>query len=430
MAVVLTGGRTLLALVTQKLITLWLGPAGLAQMGQFQTVWVLFQSLAIGGGRDGLVKLTAEQETTGVNHSVRMPLAAFSAFTLIAGALLSVIFFILSPQIIDYLELPSVWLPALRISALLIFFSGPSSCLQSYFMGRAKWRSLAGVQAITALSPLLVLGALYLGPLSLDSLSPLVFSLPPLITIMCLSVFNSYRSFRFFFTQLIDLSVLKKFWPAYRRLAVMALPGIAISPISLVLVRQILAAEAGWEITGLYQALLRMFDYPILLFTSFLSLYYLPALGRNTGGRNTAWKHYTWRAFGILCLLTLLMAIIGPVQRPLIATLYTREVVVPDFWYYCFVLNTFLKLWVWLLCMQLLITEAWKAYWIVELVSAFLWISLSAYFVPAMGVNGILLASLTELIASLVILYLVLPGIKRKMIAGKHTDVNAAKKMV
>ncbi|KMQ51582.1 Lipopolysaccharide biosynthesis protein [Chitinispirillum alkaliphilum] len=410
-AVFLTGSRTLFALLTQKLIAMWLGPSGLAQLGQFQTVWMLFQSLSTGGGQDGLVKLTAEQKDP---HTSKIPLAAFSAFTMITGAVLSVLLFLSSPHIITHLELPPDWLIALRISALLIFFSGPCTCLQSWFMGRGMWGSLISIQTITSLSPLVILGLVFYTPMDINTMSPLIFSLPPVISIMCLSLFNFFRATKFFFKHLINFSALKTFWPAYRRLAVMALPAVVVSPVSLIAARQILARNEGWEVTGLYQALLRFFNYPILLFTTFLSVYYLPALGRSVGFKAREWKYHTLRVFLVLLVLCFFLALIGPAQKTLLRLLYTDDIIVPFTWYYAFVLTTFIKLWVWLLSMQLFILEAWKSYWIVELQSAVIWISLTALLVPALGVEGILISSIVELIISLILLYLILPKIRKR----------------
>lgn len=414
MALVLTSGRTLFALIVQKLITLWLGPVGLGQLGQFHSLWQVFQSLAAGGGRDGLTKLSAEKREQSVIRA-NQSLYAFVIFTSAAGVLLGLLLFFSAPMLIRWMDFPEMWRPVLHISAVLVLFSGPWFCLQSYFMGVGKWYLLVLIQGIASVTPVLILLILRFLPVDLKLFSPLAFSLPPLIAVLGLSVFQLPRA-RFitvsFFYNLKD--TLRTFWPNYKRLTLLVLPALFCGPLSLIIVRHFLSVRLGWEITGQYQALLRFFELPVTLFVTFLSIYYVPELGRLKSKNNGNWGGFTRRVFLLLILFTLLLSALILKRKQIFTLLFSDEIVISSLWFSGFVIITFLRLWTWILGLQLLAFESWKPYWVIELTGSAIWVGLSLVVLPRFGVTGIIGAQIFESVISICMCYMALAGIRKK----------------
>ncbi|MFW5812944.1 MAG: hypothetical protein ACOCXC_01345 [Fibrobacterota bacterium] len=419
MALALTSTRTLFALITQKVITVWLGPAGLGQLGQFHSLWLVLQSLAGGGGQDGLIKLTAESNEHSkkrVNHT----LVAFSIFTLVSSAVLGLVLFIFTPYVVRLFDFPPEWSPVLKVSALLMLFCGPWLCLQSYFTGLGRWSSLVIVQGIAAVTPVATLFILRFNSLDIGLFSPLAFSLPPLISVLGLSLLQVRRLHLLVTPFFNDLRfVLKTFWPNYKRLTLLVLPALLCGPLSLILVRHILVQKAGWELTGQFQALVRFFDLPVTLFVTFLSFYYVPALGKLKGKGHEDWSAYTKRVFILLVLFSLSILGLIPGKNQIFSLLFSDEISISSLWFVGFAVNTFLKLWAWIFGLQLLAFEAWKPYWVCESLGAVIWVALSVVAIPQYGVAGIIGAQTIELTFTLCALYVSSLHIKRKVFRGE-----------
>lgn len=419
MAVVLTSTRTLFALITQKVITVWLGPAGLGQLGQFQSLWLVLQSLAGGGGQDGLIKLTAENN----EHSkerVNRSLFAFSIFTLISSAVLGLVLFIFTPSVIRLFEFPQAWSPVLKVSALLMLFCGPWLCLQSYYTGLGRWSSLVIVQGIASVTPVVTLCVLRFNSLDIGLFSPLAFSLPPMISVLGLSLLQ-VRKIHIVISPLFDdfRYSLKTFWPNYKRLTLLVLPALLCGPLSLIIVRHILVQKAGWELTGQFQALVRFFDLPVTLFVTFLSFYYVPVLGKLKGKGLDDWSVYTKRVFILLALFSLSVLALVLGKEQIFSLLFSDEIRISSLWFVWFAVNTFLKLWAWIFGLQLLAFEAWKPYWIFESLGAVIWVALSFITIPRFGVAGIIGAQTVELTFTLCALCFSSSSIRKKVFQGE-----------
>lgn len=260
------------ALVLNKILAVYVGPAGYAIIGQFQNAVAIVVSLAGGVVATGVTKATAQHfDDEAKQHAVWQTAIRFSLVaSLIVGASLLFINNSLAQWLLHRTDMSSVfvWL-ALSLPAMAV-----NNLLLAIVNGKKEVGIYVIANIIGSLISLLVIGllAFYFGLYG----ALVAFTINPAIVLLSTATMVARR----------DWFKAKFLWgqmnrPALRELSGFGLMGLTSAltvPVTFMLIRDHLATNLGLTSAGYWQASWKISEIYLMLVTTTLSVYYLPRL--------------------------------------------------------------------------------------------------------------------------------------------------------
>ena len=259
-------------LVVVKIIAMYVGPSGLAFIGQFQNFLAILMSFATGAINSGVVKYTAEHREDELEKqklwstAIRISLGAtfFTSLMLIAfHNYLSTLFFKTD-------EYGSIFL----IFAVTLVFFALNSLLLAILNGQKEIKKLITVGIVSSFVGLILTGGLtyyfglYGALLSYTTGQGLVF----FVTLGF--VFKSQWFKVKLFTEKLDSEYLKKLG----KYTAMAITSALTVPLSQIIVRNYIGESLSWNDAGYWEAIWKISSTYLMVVTATLSIYYLPRL--------------------------------------------------------------------------------------------------------------------------------------------------------
>ncbi|XOB99858.1 O-antigen translocase [Pseudomonadota bacterium DY0742] len=261
---------TLLGL--NKILAVYVGPAGYAALGQFQNAVQMLTTLASGAVNTGVTKYTAEyHDDVSKQHAVWRTAGSIS----LAGSLS------VTALIIVFNEpLASWFLKDEKLSSVFIWFAGT---LVPFVFNALLLAILNGKKEIRRYVVANIVGSLF----SLAVTTAMAVNFGLYGALIALAV---YQSLAFFVTLAITyrtnwFKLWYLFGPVDRKAAkklakftAMALTSAACIPLSHILIRNHLGETLGWDKAGYWEAMWRLSAAYLMMVTTTLSVYYLPRL--------------------------------------------------------------------------------------------------------------------------------------------------------
>lgn len=259
-------------LCINKILAIYVGPAGYAVLGQFQNAVQMITTFASGAINTGVTKYTAEY----CQNEAKQRLVWRTAGTVaLVGSLVtgSVIAFFNQPLASWFLKDTSLSGVFLWFAATLVLFTF-NTLLLAILNGKKE----IGRYVLANIS-----GSLF--ALLVTSIMAIQLGLYGALVALAI-----YQSITFFVTLLLCykapwFKVRYLFGRVDRQTALnlskytaMALTSAACVPVSHVLVRNHLGETLGWEVAGYWEAMWRLSAAYLMLVTTTLSVYYLPRL--------------------------------------------------------------------------------------------------------------------------------------------------------
>ena len=260
------------ALVLNKILAVFVGPAGYAVIGQFQNAVSIVVSLAGGVVAPGVTKMTAQHFDDEVKqHAVWQTAIRFSlGASLFAAISLLFIGNSLAQWLLHRADMSSVfvWL-ALTLPAM-----AANNLLMAIINGKKEVGIYVTVNIIGSLNSMLVTGLL---AFKFGLFGALVaFTINPAIMLLSTATIVARRDW--FKSRFIWGRITR---PALRELSGFGLMGLTSAltmPISYMLIRDHLASNLGLTAAGYWQASWKISEIYLMLVTTTLSVYYLPRL--------------------------------------------------------------------------------------------------------------------------------------------------------
>lgn len=372
--------RMVLSFLSIKITAVYLGPVGLALVGQFGNFFSLAQAAVGSAISTGVVNLTAQAD--GRPRQVAVWGTALRMSLLIGGAMALVVTVLAWPLAQWLLKDGSYW-PAIVLGAISIPLATAGTTMTAAING-IKRIDLLGIIGIAAA----LIGALIFIPLCYawgvrGGLTAYALSTCCTVAVALLVVVRAptlrLAEFRLSWDSAIARQLLA-FFP-------MLLVHAVAEPIAPLLMRDALVVQLGATNAGYWQAGLRLSDMYTLVLTTAVTMYLMPHLASIKGDR----------AFGRELAMTVLKvsgltaagALAVYLLRDLvIAIVFTKQFLpVGNLLDFLFLGNVF-KMASWPLRMALVIKLRAKWYILVEIAVAVLQIALTYLWLPPMGVRG------------------------------------------
>jgi PST family polysaccharide transporter len=383
----MAGLRMVCSFVSIKITAVTLGPAGLALVAQYSNFVSLFQSMLGQALMTGVVRLDAEY---GDDAARRRRVRSTAARMLLAlGLLFGVAVALLSGPV-------SQWLLSDRDHQMLVALLGLAvtaamiTDLLSGTLSAAREIGLVGTSTMVST----VLGLAIFAPCAWKwglqgalwaSMAVLVGS--ALVSIVVVAARSRGVKLADFFGP-FDRTECRKLLGFYPMLLING----ALTPLTLILVRDALVAQLGLESAGQWQATWRLSESYQAVIISSTALYFMASIGARVNDP-AALRQQVLRTLAMTTGSTALMAVlIGALREPIVHIVFSGKFHLVASMMPLQLVGDVLKMAGWILAMVLVATMRPRRYIALTILSMVSFVGLTHLLVPALGITGALWA--------------------------------------
>lgn len=374
---------TLLGL--NKILAIYVGPAGYAALGQFQNAVQMITTFASGALNTGVTKYTAEYyEDEARQHSVWRTAGTIALIGSLTTAVLVIIF---------NQHLAGWFLKDESMGSVFTWFA---ATLAFFVFNTLLLAILNGKKEIQRYVVANIAGSLF----SLIVTSVMAIQLGLYGALVALAI---YQSLTFFVTLLLTY---KAPWFKFRYLlgrvdkqaaknlakyTAMALTSAACVPVSHILIRNHLGETLGWDAAGYWEAMWRVSAAYLLLVTTTLSVYYLPKLSELHELSDI--KREIMQGYKIILPAAVVCGLAIYLLRDfIIRVLFTADFAPMESLFAWQMVGDTLKIGSWILAYLMLGKAMMKLFIASEVIFAVMFYGLTLIFTKTMGLEGVALA--------------------------------------
>ena len=262
--------KVLSGIVLNKIIAVYLGPAGLAMLGQFQNFAGILTGIGNASIQTGVVKKIAENSEKKYRNKI---LVNASILVLVLSAVSSIIVFGFSDYFAQVILFDVGFSTTIKIFSLSILFYAANVYFLSVLNGLREIRQLTFISILLSLIPILTIPLI----ITYFQISGVIYALiltQFLVFLLSYGVILKKHSYNFFKVKFskFDMGVIKillKFG------LVSFLSGLFLS-LSLLVIRSYIIESNSLESAGIWEAAYKISIYFNLLFLMPLSIHYMP----------------------------------------------------------------------------------------------------------------------------------------------------------
>ncbi|MDA7931167.1 oligosaccharide flippase family protein [Akkermansiaceae bacterium] len=281
MALLLTNTHVVIkvisALVVNKLVAIYLGPSGIAVIGQFQNISSLISSLAHGSIQTGNIKYVSEHRDN--KEILRKVLSSSIFITLSLTLFTAVITYLFAREIGELAFLPSDSHYLIRYFALTLFFYSANTSILSFLNGFGKIKSLTFLNIIQSVCTVLTVPIL----IFFYQLNGVVISLLStqalLFCISCI-LYRKKLGKASFFGGIGLSSVSREFSVRLLKYAFVTFSLGIIASVTMLLIRGIIINEGSLDSAGIWEGGWKVLLYFNMIFASPFSIFYFPRMSK------------------------------------------------------------------------------------------------------------------------------------------------------
>ncbi|HCH4654205.1 O-antigen translocase [Vibrio parahaemolyticus] len=272
LAIISTALRMLSGVIVNKAISVFIGPAGLATIGQFQNIQSMLLSFSQAGINTGVTKYISSQPS---NEEDKIISTAMK-ITFACSLFISVIILFSSSYLSEYVFDSEMFSIHFKVFSLTIFFYSFNQLVLSIINGRGKIKNYLSINILQSIYSLLFTSFLIFS-FKLDGAIWALVTNQAVITIFVYRKFSIEKiSIVSIFKSEIDFSLMRKLFSYSLMSAVL----IIVTPTSYLIVRNIVDNDFGANFAGYWQGVNYISSMYISTLTSILTVFYLPKLSK------------------------------------------------------------------------------------------------------------------------------------------------------
>ena len=264
--------KVIAGFVSIKIVAVYIGPSGLALMGQFQNFISMVSGITSAGANSGVVKYTAEHYEDEEAKRKIWSSALKISLVPIVPMVIAIIFLadFISMKLLNTTQYSSIFI----IFAVTIVFFVLNSLLTSILNGQKEIKKLTIINiagSIFGLGVTVVLVTKYhlYGALLAGIVSQSIVFFVTLTFVLKSSWFK---------LSMFLGSIDKEYRNKLLKFSLMFLTYATMTPLSHMVVRDYIGTNIGWDEAGYWQAIWRISETYLMLITTTLGVYYLPKL--------------------------------------------------------------------------------------------------------------------------------------------------------
>lgn len=400
----MTGFLTLLKMamgfVIAKVVAIYSGPTGMAMLGQVQSMVGSLNGIINSPVGSGVVRFTAEYKEQGYKSCAPWWRAALQ-WVLILSIITIPIGFLLAKPIAEWLFQDKTLAWVVMVTVAVLPFTAIGTLFNSIINGQQLYRRYVGLGIVSVLISscvMLTMIALYglRGALLSAALQAALIGLVMLIT----NFHQPWLKLHFWWGG-VDPRARKQMG-SYM---LMAITSALTVPISLILVRNILIAQVGWDATGQWQAVYKISEVYLGVITMALGTYYLPRLA-SLCGVDAILEEINKTTRIIIPIVAIMALGIYILRDVLISLLFTDAFRGARDLFSIQLTGDVIKIASWLYAYPMLSRGATKWFITTETIFSLSFVLLSYAFVSSIGLKGAVFAYLTNYALYFLCMYL------------------------
>ncbi|WP_076922945.1 O-antigen translocase [Pseudoalteromonas sp. SK20] len=393
-----TAVKLLAGLVINKAIALYVGPSGLAIIGQFQNMLQLAMTASQGAINAGVTKYTAEIGGDGEE----LPALFSTAFkisvtcSIIVGLLLIVFSNYAATNFLNNSEYRYVFI---TLGFTIVFYT-LNSLLLSIVNGLKEVPIFIGINITQSIYSLIFTTAL----IYFFGLKGALLALVTNQSIIFVFVLWKLRNHPVIKLQHFKTKFNKVFASKLGKYALMSITAAILGPVSHLIIRNHLGESFGWEAAGYWQAIWYISTMYLMVITTSLSIYYLPRLSE-INNKGELRKELISGYKIILPVVSLLALSMFALKDFIILILFSEDFQPMKELFLWQLVGDVLKIIAWLLSYIMLAKAMTKSFMISEILASCSFVLLTLFFTSNYGLIGITYAFALNYLLYLVLVF-------------------------
>lgn len=392
--------KILIGFVLNKILAVYVGPSGVALLGQFSNYSGMLATFGNGGINSGVTKYIAEYngDCNKQQNVVKTSLAIAFYCSLVFGGLNYLFAKELSVYLFNTVEYTGIF----EVFAVTLVFTSLNATVLSILNG---YKQLKLFISIGILNNSIGLVLTYLLAVKYHVFGALL-SIVLTQSIICITTLLIVRKFEWFNFAFLKAKFDKVVVANLSKYTVMTLTSACVVPASQIMVRNYLTDHLSLDEAGYWQAVWKISEVYLMVITTSLSTYYLPRLSE-LNDKNEM-KREILQGYNILLPVTIAMACVIYLMRDnIISILFTAKFMPMRELFLFQLIGDVLKITSWLLGYFMIAKAMIKWVIITEIVFAFSFVGLTYLFVNQFGLVGITYAHATNYLFYLVMMVIV-----------------------
>lgn len=400
--------RSVLGLISQKLIAVYLGPNGVALLGNLKNALALLGLVSTTGIDQGVLKYQSEFETK--PEILKKLYSTSMAYALVGSLIVFCGLFFYAEDFSLYLFNSAAYAYLFIILAFTMPFMAFFNLCFAVVNGKSNYKkatliSFTSYTLITAVVIALVL--IYELPGAL-----LAITLTPIAQVVALFIFAKKDV-------LLFLKVKIKFHLFFKdklyQYIIMAIAAVVLSNIVDLQLRNYLIKKLSVMEAGYWTSMTSLSNYYLSFLTGVYSLYVLPKYAKINSLKG--FKNELFQIYKIIVPIFIIMFLgIYFFRVFIIQLLFTDDFLPMQHLFKWQLLGDLVKIVSVVIAYQFIAKKMWKIYILTEAVSCIILYIFGVYFVKKMGVEGIVFAHFLRYIMYLIIVILLSPSVFKKKI--------------
>jgi PST family polysaccharide transporter len=387
-----------IGLVTSKLLAVFVGPSGMALVGNLRNFMTSVESISTLGFQNGIVKYVAELK----EEKPRLQKLLSTIFTSLVGVailLSGVLFFFAAFWNQEIFGTNYQYKSVFKALALALPWYVNSIFLISVLNGLGSFKRVIWINSIGNAIGLLVSIALILEYRTFGALLAIVVSPALLFFVSFYFVNKEIDVFKSISRGNFDFAIIKNL-SSY---SLMALVSSVLGPLVFLAIRNNIIQTLGYNQAGYWETMTRISNYYILFVSTILTVYFLPKLAVAKDNRETKsvfWSFYT----GIMPVFILGIIVIYFARFFIVKLLFTQEFLPMTSLFLWQLIGDVLKVASLILGYQFFAKKLTVAFIFTELLSLSITYFSSIFLVSIYGLEGIVMAHTLTYFVYLIVL--------------------------
>ena len=387
-----------IGLITSKLLAVFVGPSGMALVGNLRNFLTSLESISTLGFQNGIIKYTAENGKN-ENQLTKIIATVFISLLAIVTVLSGVLFFfatfwnkVIFGNNFDYVII-------FKVSALALPWYAISVFMLAVINGLGQFKKVIWINITGNAVGLLVSIGMILQYETLGALLSLVISPALMFFVMFYFINKEINFFKTIRLHQYDFQIIKNL-SSY---SLMALVSSILGPVVFLVIRKNAIEIVGLEQAGFWETITRISTYYMLFVTTILSVYFLPKLAvaqNNLETKKVFWSFYKM----ILPVFIVGLVIVYFLRFFIVNLLFTNAFLPVTTLFFWQLTGDVLKVASLILGYQFFAKKLTLAFIISELFSLTVLYLSSLYFINEFGIQGIVIAQAFDNFVYLVVL--------------------------
>jgi len=266
-----TIARMVSGFIINKVIAVYVGPSGLAIVGQLQNFNSLIMTFAKGGISQGLVKYTAEFDSI---EEKKKLFSTSLVICIMASVLVSIVLLLFSESFSTLILKDIAYQNIFIVFGFTVILFALNSIILSILNGQKEIKKFISINIISSIFSLFFTSFLIIKYGLMGALYALVLnqSVVFFITLLFLTKTSWFKVK--YFIQGVDKELLSKL----SKFSLMAIVTAIVVPTSHLVIRNYIGESLSWDDAGYWQGMWYISTMYLLLITTTLSVYYTPKL--------------------------------------------------------------------------------------------------------------------------------------------------------